>query len=247
MRCQHVPVLALLALSACGGDGSGASRPGAPPASPGGGSQAGQTSGATPGGGTSDAAAAPGGATAGAAGEATPFAISTRPELQWKRHVALENDLSAALDLPPEELCRELGTDSCIRSAHISALGGNDPFASGMLEPSAEPMATSPNAYERVVLSACANRSQAELKGSKPALVFAGVDLKGAAPAPGDPAARELVVRLYRRFLARDPDPAEIELVASLAADAAGRPQSGLGFAQAACFAVGTNTEFIFF
>lgn len=246
MRSLYPMLCAAALLLACGGDSSEVSRPAGQPATAGGGTPAGGSS-QVPGGGAPDASVGAEGGTAGPGSDPAAFAISTRPELQWKRHAALENDLSAALELAPEELCRELGTDSCIRSAHISALGGNDPFASGMLEPSAEPLVTSPNAYERVVLSACANRSQAELKGTKAQQVFAGIDLKGAAPAPDAAAARELVVRLYRRFLARDPDPAEIELVAGLAQGADGRPQSGLGFAQAACFVVGTNTEFIFF
>jgi hypothetical protein len=184
------------------------------------------------------------------AGEAqADYRISARPDLQWKRFAALEADLSSALELPPEELCIELGRESCIREAHLVPLGGNSPFKTGMLEPSTEPLATTPFAVDRIVLSACSERVKRDREaGLSEARVFSQFALDGDAPAPDDAAAAELATSLYRRLLARDPAEHELPLITALAADAeGGRPVAAADFAVLACYAIGTTTEFLFF
>jgi hypothetical protein len=184
------------------------------------------------------------------AGEPAPeYKISTRPDLQWKRFAALEADLAAALELPPEELCTELGRESCIREAHLVPLGGNSPFTTGMLEPSAEPLATTPFAVDRSVLSACTERVRRDRElGMSKARVFSQFALDADAPAPDDAAVVQLVTTLYRRLLARDPGEDEIPLVAALAQDGdSAQPIGAAEFAALACYAIGTTTEFLFF
>jgi hypothetical protein len=180
---------------------------------------------------------------------AAEYRISARPDLQWKRFAALEADLSAALELPPDELCVELGRESCIREVHLVSLGGNNPFKTGMLEPSIEPLATTPFAIDRIVLSACSERVRRDRElGTGEARVFSDFDLTGDAPPPDDAAAIGLVTSLYRRLLARDPAEHEIPLVAGLATkDAGGEPIAAADFAVLACYAIGTTTEFLFF
>lgn len=177
------------------------------------------------------------------------YRISTRPDLQWKRFAALEADLSTALELPPEELCLELGRESCIREAHLVPLGGNSPFTTGMLEPSTEPLATTPFAIDRIVLSACSERVRRDREaGSADARVFSQFALDGDAPAPDDAATTQLVTSLYRRLLARDPVEHEVPLLSALAANPDdGRPVAAADFAVIACYAIGTTTEFLFF
>lgn len=172
---------------------------------------------------------------------------STQPGLQWKRYAAFENDLAAALALPKDAICKELGGVNCIRGVHLSPLGGHDPFKSGLLEPSGEPLATTPTVVERIVLSACSARAELEGSGKEKAQVFTGIDLKGAAPAPTDASTLALVTNLYRRLLARDPDAEESQIVAGLALDAEGKPVPALSFVKSACFAIGTSSEFLFF
>lgn len=172
---------------------------------------------------------------------------SSQPALQWKRYAAFENDLAAALALPKDALCKELGGTNCIRGVHLSPLGGHDPFTSGLIESSAEPLATTPSVVERIVLSACVARAELELSGKEQPQVFTGLDLKGQAPAPEDAVTTKVVTNLYRRFLARDPDAQETEIVASLTRDAQGKAISALTFAKTACFTVGTVSEFLFF
>lgn len=179
--------------------------------------------------------------------ETATVASSKSPSLQWKRYVAFEADLAAALALPAEELCKEFGKEDCIRDVHLSPLGGHDPFETGLLEPSAEPLATTPSVVERIVLSACSKRVELDRAAQGEAEVFRGFGLDGPAPASDDAKVGELVTSLYRRFLSRNPEPAEAAIVAALARDEAGKPVSALDFAKSACFAIGTTSEFLFF
>jgi hypothetical protein len=173
--------------------------------------------------------------------------VSQRPNLQWKRYSALEADLMQALELPADELCNEFGVASCVHSVHLVALGGNEPFKSGLLEPSAEPLATTPAVVDRLLLSACGRRTELDrAAGRKRAKVFRDLDLAGGAPAPDAEATTQTITELYRRLLARDPRAHEIAAVASLAKkDAAAVTASE--FATLACFTIGTSTEFLFF
>jgi hypothetical protein len=118
-----------------------------------------------------------------------------------------------------------------------------------MLEPSAEPLATTPFAIDRIVLSACSERVRRDREaGPADARVFSQFALDGDAPAPDDAAAAQLVTALYRRLLARDPVEHEVPLLAALAANPDdGRPIAAADFAAIACYAIGTTTEFLFF
>lgn len=175
------------------------------------------------------------------------LARSPKPSLQWKRHVAFEADLAAALGLPRDALCKEFGKEGCIREVHVSPLGGHDPFRSGLLESSAEPLATTPTVVERIVLSACVKRVELEHKGELPRELFRELDLAGNAPAPTSAATKKTIDGLFRRFLARDPLPQEREVVASLTRDEAGAAVAARDFAKTACLTVGSSSEFLFF
>ena len=177
----------------------------------------------------------------------TDVATSHHPHLQWKRYSALEADLVQALELAPEELCTEFGLESCINAVHLTPLGGNEPFKSGLLEPTAEPLATTPAVVDRLLLSACGRRTELDLAAKKQAKVFQGLDLESDAPSPEDASVKETVTDLYHRFLARDPDEKELSIVSGLTRDDKARPVPAKEFATLACYAVGTSTEFLFF
>lgn len=171
-------------------------------------------------------------------GQATDkLAVSQRPRLQWKRYAALEADLASALELPADQLCTEFGSASCIRDVHLVPLGGHEPYETGMLEPAAEPLATTPTVIERVVLSACSARVERDRSEHK---LFT-FDLAGKAVADD-----ALGTTLYRRFLARDPEPVELAALRELAVDDSG-PIAADEYAKLACFLVGTQSEFLFF
>jgi hypothetical protein len=179
--------------------------------------------------------------------EPDAIGVAKRPNLQWKRHHALEADLSRALELAPDELCTEFGKESCIQRVHLVPLGGHAPFESGMLESAAEPLATTPTVVDRVVLSACSKRAELDRELGKEAKVFSALALSEPMPKSDQGRANEVVTTLYRRLLARNPDEQERELVASLALGEDGEPLAALEFAKLACFTIGTSSEFLFF
>lgn len=173
---------------------------------------------------------------------------SRHPNLQWKRYAAFENDLAQALSIPKEELCTELGKASCVRGVHLAPLGGHNPFETGLLESTAEPLATTPSVVDRVVLSACSARVQRDQADpAADAKLFGALDLAQPAPGPDSEATRTVVSQLYRRLLARDADELELKTVARLAVDAQGQPVAARDFALSACFVVATTTESLFF
>lgn len=172
-------------------------------------------------------------------------APAQRTPLQWKRYATFEADLARALAFSPENLCLEFGKEPCVRKVHLVPLGGHEPFSTGMLEPPAEPLATTPTVVDRVVLNACTSRAEQDAAGD--AKVFKAFPLRGDAPAPGAPEVGVLVTDLYRRLLARNPSAEERDAVASLARDDAGKPIAAIDFAKLACFTIGTTTEFLFF
>jgi len=181
------------------------------------------------------------------AADTPAIARSTRSSLQWKRYAAFEADLSQALDLPKAELCNEFGKEPCIRSVHLSPLGGHNPITTGLLEGSAEPLVTTSTVVERVVLSACIARVDKDRQLGSAAVVFGGLQLDGPAPAPDAPALRNVINGLYQRFLARDAEPTELDTLAALARDEKDTPVTGAAFATSACMVVGSQSEFLFF
>ena len=175
-----------------------------------------------------------------------PYKVSQGNSVLWKRHAAIEADLVRALELKPEELCKELGVRDCIRDIHVIALGGNDPFRSGINVPASRPLSTSSVVVDRVLLSACSARARAD-KAAKPGRVFAELDLSGPAPKADAPAVEATIKTLFRRLLARDPLPGETAIVKTLLeGDEAERPQSAEEFATLACFTIGSSLEFLF-
>jgi hypothetical protein len=182
----------------------------------------------------------------GAAGDPIPpppYQTSQGNTLLWKRHAAFEADLMQALELGRDELCKELGERNCVRDIHVIALGGNDPFRSGINVPPRQPLSTTSIVVDRVLLSACSARARADKAG--PAKLFKELDLRGAAPAPDAPVVVATIGTLFRRFLARDPKPNETALIKTLL-EGDDAPQTADEFATLACFAIGSSLEFLF-
>jgi hypothetical protein len=63
--------------------------------------------------------------------------------LVWKRADALATDLSTALALSPDTMCRELGVIPCVETERV-ALGGTDPIGTGLYVPPARPASRHP-------------------------------------------------------------------------------------------------------
>ncbi|MEM9456618.1 MAG: hypothetical protein AAGF11_20740 [Myxococcota bacterium] len=170
-------------------------------------------------------------------------AVSTRNHLVWKRYHAVEQDLSRALELAPDELCTELGRFRCVDEVHLAGLGGHDPFRQGLYEPLSDPLATTSLALERVALSACGTRVERDRTDP---VVFTALALDEPAPAADSEAFTKTAQTLYRRLLSRDPEDSEQQALADLLVDDEGERLSSAEFAHLACFAVATTTEFSF-
>ena len=175
------------------------------------------------------------------------FAISAKADLRWKRAAALANDLKNALSLDDNTVCSELGLPgTCFSLIHLVPLGGNDPVKSGLYRPVAEPGITMPLSTDRVVLSACGIRADAESVGAVVPVVWKHIDFAAPSLSHDDANIATDVTELYHRLLARDPTTEELALVASLADDVNGAPVSPRDFAKMACYAVATTSEFLF-
>lgn len=172
------------------------------------------------------------------------FPISHGSSVQWKRHAAMEADLMRGLSLTRDELCTELGAESCIRRVHTVALGGNDPFGSGLLKPPVSPLSTTSLAVDRVTLSACSKRARIDKAGSPK--VFTALDLSGPAPAADSAAVSETITTLFRRLLARDPKPREMVTLRGLVTNDTEK-LTAEEFATLSCFVVASSLESLFF
>jgi hypothetical protein len=89
-------------------------------------------------------------------------------------------------------------------------------------------------------------RADAESVNAVPKVVWQNIDFTKAKLDHSDPAIATDVTALYHRLLARDPTPAELTLVASLADDVNGVPVPPRDFAKLACYAIATTTEAMF-
>src|SRR5690606_29733772 len=100
-----------------------------------------------------------------------------------------------------------------------------------------------PIAVERVVLSGCIRRVDLDAGGTPE--VF--VDLELGASSVTDVEADATSVALGRRLLQRDLTEAELALLRELTDDGDGNAVSARDFAGAACFAVGSMAETLFY
>lgn len=167
------------------------------------------------------------------------LAVAQTSQLVWKRGPRFVNDLSRALQLPPETLCTELGSLSC-DEVHIVPLGASEPYVIGLYEPIADPTSLTPIVVDRVVLASCARASREDFVGASP---FGRV--LGEQALDDRALAGEIVSALYRSLLARDPSGDERDAVLALLDG--DEDVSERDFAVAACFAIGTTTEFLFY
>lgn len=162
---------------------------------------------------------------------------SAKSDLKLKRWRQIHLDLQGALALPPGSVCNETGIYDC-RTLHAVPLGGIS-IDNGLFRPIDQPSATTGLALERFVMQACAHRAALDAEAEEP-LIF---------PLPPDGTTLQddqgttVVTNLYRRFLARDPLPEEIEALVDMHAGIVADGGRNLEWAWMTCFAVATTTE----
>ena len=189
------------------------------------------------------------GAQGGEGGE-PPGAPPASPKalVKLKTGDRFRTDVGLALDLDPASVCTELGAFDC-SFIHQVVMGRSDPYLSALYEPLEATSATSPLAYERVAVSGCIQRADADLAGSNP-VVFVGLPIAdGAITDASSPALAEAIRTLYRRGLNREATDAEVAAAIAIypAVAEADAQAPARSWAIAACVAVLTSVENIFF
>jgi len=166
---------------------------------------------------------------------------SAAPRLKAKGGDVWRNDLSQGLRLESNELCLELSRYDCVEDVHLIAMGGMEPERLGIDEPL--PFASnSPIAYDRVAISACAARYDADVAGS-PAMFNEAVD--------GDLSSEDRAAishRLIEGLLSRRATDEQVEGLVSLY-DTLQPLSSDLvaDWSIGACVVVATSTEALFY
>lgn len=186
---------------------------------------------------TSTTPTTPGGPSPDAGSAVDP--TSRAPQLQRKTGGVLARDLAQALELPRDAVCRELGIHDCAEVAHRIVLGGVEPYVLRVDEPIPGTAVSAPIAADRLALAACGERARRDFERPGEAVLF------GALARGGDPASAraDAVGGLYRRLLAREPDPSERAALEQLAAG----PATDQDFAVLACFTIATTLEHLFY
>jgi hypothetical protein len=171
------------------------------------------------------------------------FAASEKAQVKFKRNARLATDFAAALSLPRESLCKELGQYSCADQVHALPLGGTEPYGIGLYEPLAQSGLTSPVAVDRLALAGCIQRVSLDISTPNAAVIFK------ADPATGAGAIEGAVDTLYKRVMLRKPTDAEVATLKQLHADivAKGKPDPSRSWMTLACFAVLTSQESLFY
>jgi hypothetical protein len=172
---------------------------------------------------------------------------SRQARVKYKSGARYANDLAAALDLPRDAICRELGRYDCVDEVHRIVLGGVEPYTLGVREPLPLIAVTAPIAQDRVALAACTERIERDLAASEP-VFLANIDVD--APTPGQ---LQVTARhFYDRILRRDATPDETSALAqfhSTVTDESGERGAAAtrDWAILSCFMVATTLESIFY
>jgi hypothetical protein len=178
-------------------------------------------------------------------------AKSAKGTLRFKGPERLNNEFAQALDLPASYVCNELGQYPCTSLVHVLPLGGVDPYGSGLYEAAGATSVTTPMVVDRVALSACTARAGLDLTDPVNAVLLKGlvVDAQGKLVDPQGPAAKQVIISLYRRALQRNPTQPEVDALLKLAVDlnAKGEPRAAGDWIISACFVVLSSAESVFY
>ena len=186
----------------------------------------------------------------GSADAGDNFAESAKGKVRFKRNVRLTVDYAQALGLSLTEVCNELGLYPCTTAVHALALGGVDPYGSGLYEPIPFSGSTSPIAIDRVALSACTTRVTRDQQNPAFGVIYKfPLDSSGKISNIEGSEVDLALTTLYERTVLRQPTDDEKTHLKGLYADivASGKPEPGKAWMILSCFAVTTSVEFLFY
>ena len=188
-----------------------------------------------------------------AADAPTPV-VSADPRVKFKDGERYLRDLSANLNIPREEICKELSRYDCVTDAFRIVLGGVEAPNLLVNEPIAEAALTSPIAVDRVALHVCTKRVKMDRAKPAEAVLFkAGAfGREGRAQTPDREWLNSTADAVYGSILLRSPSAREIQNLAAYYTQVAeGRPANSVDAAAdwvtLSCFAVASSLEAVFY
>lgn len=210
----------------------------------------GGTGGGTGGGnGTTGGGSAMGGGGGGGGDVDAGVTKSAKSNVRFKGDLRFTLDLAVGLTLPLEQLCNELGQYACV-GVHTVALQGVDPYGKGLFEPVPVTGSTAPIVVDRMVMSACLRRVELDLGAGANAVIFKSIPLTGGKLSDVNGAEVKLALgELAHRAWLREPTTSELTHLTQLYSDidAMGGAEPAKQWMQAACFAVFSSEEAIFY
>jgi hypothetical protein len=176
--------------------------------------------------------------------EAAP--TSPDPRVKFKDGERYLRDLAESLEIPRDEICRELSRYDCADKAFRIVLGGVDPYEIRIMQPLDQASLASPIAFDRVALQVCSNRVARDQADPSGAILFK--------PASGRPDAAwraALTDRVYDRILRREADAGErqrmSDFLEGLEARSGRSPKGQADQTILACFALASSAEAAFY
>jgi len=185
----------------------------------------------------------------------TPAPVpSADPHVKFKDGERYLRDLSANLNIPREDICKELSRYDCMSDAFRIVLGGVEAPNLLVNEPIETAALTSPIAVDRVALHVCTKRVRMDQEAPADAVLFkAGAFGKnGRAKSPNSAWLNATADAIYGSILLRSPSAREAATLAGLYKQVAdGRPSGSedvaADWAILSCFAVASSLEAVFY
>lgn len=181
--------------------------------------------------------------------EAAPQGIvaSHKARVKFKGGEVMLRDLSAALELPRDRACGELGRYDCVKDVHSIALGGVEPYEQGINTPLEVMPVTAAIAADRVALSTCTRRMRLDFDAPDDAVIFGA--LAGGSGVPDKATLAATARTLYDRILRRDATDAEVATLVDFHAEVMAETgdDARRSWAQLTCFSVATSLEALFY
>jgi len=180
--------------------------------------------------------------------EAASPVPSADPRVKYKDGERYLDDLSEALAMPREAICKELGRYDCFADAFRIVLGGVEGPNLLVNEPLEFEALTAPIAYDRVALNVCVSRVDLDVAKPTTAVLFKPKGKAGRKP--NKAWLSTTADQIYGALLRRDATPTERAQLAAFYDDVAKGGVSkdpAKDWTVLSCFAVATSLEAIFY
>lgn len=174
-----------------------------------------------------------------------PVTPSQTARLKFKGPIRLANNLSSALAVEKDKLCRELGKFDCFSDVHKITLKGVEPYKVGIRKSWNIAPLGAPIAAERVAIASCTERVKRDFADAEKAIIFKPVVGQDN---PGAGAREEVITTLYKRLLLRLPTALEkSKLVGFWDTVKEKSKKPAQDWSTLVCFSLVTSTEFLFY